>query len=94
MADSSPDVSANEPCNLHVRGYKEEGTTTTPFDMVARNELDRFHLAIDVIDRVPRLAAIGAYAKQEFRDRLIEHREYIERVGDDPPAIRDWTWNR
>jgi xylulose-5-phosphate/fructose-6-phosphate phosphoketolase len=80
--------------NLHVRGYKEEGTTTTPFDMVARNELDRFHLAIDVIDRVPRLAAIGAYAKQEFRDRLIEHREYIERVGDDPPAIRDWTWNR
>jgi xylulose-5-phosphate/fructose-6-phosphate phosphoketolase len=80
--------------NLHVRGYKEEGTTTTPFDMVARNDLDRFHLAIDVIDRVPRLAAIGAYAKQDFRDRLIEHREYIERVGDDPPAIRDWKWSR
>jgi xylulose-5-phosphate/fructose-6-phosphate phosphoketolase len=80
--------------NLHVRGYKEEGTTTTPFDMVVRNELDRFHLAIDVIDRVPRLAAIGAYAKQEFGDRLIEHRQYIERVGDDPPAIRDWTWSR
>jgi xylulose-5-phosphate/fructose-6-phosphate phosphoketolase len=80
--------------NLHVRGYKEEGTTTTPFDMVARNDLDRFHLAIDVIDRVPRLAAIGAYAKQEFRDRLIEHRHYIERVGDDPPAIRDWKWSR
>jgi len=80
--------------NLHVRGYKEEGTTTTPFDMVALNELDRFHLAIDVIDRVPRLAAIGAYAKQEFRDRLIEHRQYIQRVGDDPPAIRDWTWPR
>jgi xylulose-5-phosphate/fructose-6-phosphate phosphoketolase len=80
--------------NLHVRGYKEEGTTTTPFDMVALNDLDRFHLAIDVIDRVPRLAAVGAYAKQEFRDRLIEHRQYIQRVGDDPPAIRDWTWNR
>ena len=80
--------------NLHVRGYKEEGTTTTPFDMVARNDLDRFHLAIDVIDRVPRLAAIGAYAKQDFRDRLIEHRQYIQRVGDDPPAIRDWKWNR
>ena len=80
--------------NLHVRGYKEEGTTTTPFDMVALNDLDRFHLAIDVIDRVPRLAAIGAYAKQEFRDRLIEHRQYIERVGDDPPAIRDWKWSR
>jgi xylulose-5-phosphate/fructose-6-phosphate phosphoketolase len=78
--------------NLHVRGYKEEGTTTTPFDMVARNDLDRFHLAIDVIDRVPKLAALGAYAKQEFRDRLIEHRQYIERVGDDPPAIRDWQW--
>jgi xylulose-5-phosphate/fructose-6-phosphate phosphoketolase len=80
--------------NLHVRGYKEEGTTTTPFDMVALNDLDRFHLAIDVIDRVPRLAAIGAYAKQDFRDRLIEHRHYIERVGDDPPAIRDWNWSR
>ena len=80
--------------NLHVRGYKEEGTTTTPFDMVALNDLDRFHLAIDVIDRVPRLAAIGAYAKQEFRDRLIEHRQYIRRAGEDPPAIRDWTWQR
>ncbi|HEX8967255.1 MAG TPA: phosphoketolase family protein [Chloroflexota bacterium] len=80
--------------NLHVRGYKEEGTTTTPFDMVARNDLDRFHLAIDVIDRVPGLAAVGAYAKQEFRDRLIEHRQYIERVGDDPASIRDWTWTR
>jgi xylulose-5-phosphate/fructose-6-phosphate phosphoketolase len=80
--------------NLHVRGYKEEGTTTTPFDMVALNDLDRFHLAIDVIDRVPRLAAIGAYAKQAFRDRLIDHRQYIQRVGDDPPEIRDWIWSR
>ena len=79
--------------NLHVRGYKEEGTTTTPFDMVVRNDLDRFHLAIDVIDRVPRLAAIGAHAKQAFRDRLIEHRGYIEEWGDDPPEIRDdWRW--
>ena len=80
--------------NLHVRGYKEEGTTTTPFDMVVRNDLDRFHLAIDVIDRVPRLSAIGAHAKQAFRDRLIDHRHYIERYGDDPPDIRDWHWNR
>jgi xylulose-5-phosphate/fructose-6-phosphate phosphoketolase len=80
--------------NLHVRGYKEEGTTTTPFDMVALNELDRYHLAIDVINRVPRLAAIGAYGKQEFRDRLTDHRLYIERVGDDPPEIKDWTWRR
>jgi xylulose-5-phosphate/fructose-6-phosphate phosphoketolase len=78
--------------NLHVRGYKEEGTTTTPFDMVALNQLDRFHLAIDVIDRVPGLADIGAHAKQEFHQRLIRHRDYIERWGDDPPEIRDWRW--
>jgi xylulose-5-phosphate/fructose-6-phosphate phosphoketolase len=78
--------------NLHVRGYKEEGTTTTPFDMVVRNDLDRFHLAMDVIDRVPRLGPSAAYAKQAFRDRLIEHRAYIREVGDDPPAIRDWRW--
>jgi xylulose-5-phosphate/fructose-6-phosphate phosphoketolase len=78
--------------NLHVRGYKEEGTTTTPFDMVALNDLDRFHLAIDVIDRVPGLADIGAHAKQQFQQRLIRHREYIERWGDDPPEIRDWRW--
>jgi len=80
--------------NLHVRGYKEEGTTTTPFDMVALNELDRYHLAIDVINRVPRLAAIGGYAKQEFRDMLTDHRLYIQRVGDDPAEIKDWTWRR
>src|SRR6202040_762217 len=79
--------------NLHVRGYKEEGTTTTPFDMVVRNDMDRFHLAIDVIDRVPWLSTRGAYAKQEFRDQLIEHRRYIERYGDDPPHIKDWRWS-
>ncbi len=79
--------------NIHVRGYKEEGTTTTPFDMVVRNDMDRFHLAIDVIDRVPRLADVGAYAKQAFRDRLIDHRAYVERWGDDPPEIRDWRWS-
>jgi xylulose-5-phosphate/fructose-6-phosphate phosphoketolase len=78
--------------NFHVRGYREEGTTTTPFDMVVRNSLDRFHLAIDAIDRVPRLTAIGAHVKQAFRDRLIAHRQFIERVGDDPPDIRDWHW--
>jgi xylulose-5-phosphate/fructose-6-phosphate phosphoketolase len=78
--------------NMHVRGYKEEGTTTTPFDMVVLNELDRFHLAIEVIDRVPGLAEIGAYAKQAFRERLIEHRQYIQRLGDDPPTIRDWRF--
>jgi xylulose-5-phosphate/fructose-6-phosphate phosphoketolase len=80
--------------NLHVRGYKEEGTTTTPFDMVVLNELDRFHLATDVVNRVPRLATTGSYAKQYFRDRLIEHRQYVEQYGDDLPAIRDWRWQR
>jgi xylulose-5-phosphate/fructose-6-phosphate phosphoketolase len=78
--------------NLHVRGYKEEGTTTTPFDMVVLNDLDRFHLVGDVIDRVPKLGALAAYAKQEVRDRLIEHREYIHRHGVDMPEVREWTW--
>jgi xylulose-5-phosphate/fructose-6-phosphate phosphoketolase len=78
--------------NLHVRGYKEEGTTTTPFDMVVRNELDRFHLAGDVIDRVPKLGARAAYVKQYLRDQLIDHREYIRRYGEDLPEIRGWRW--
>ena len=79
--------------NLHVRGYKEEGTTTTPFDMVVLNELDRFHLVQDVIDRVPQLGARAAYFKQAIRDRLIEHRQYIEQHGDDMPAITGWRWS-
>jgi xylulose-5-phosphate/fructose-6-phosphate phosphoketolase len=78
--------------NLHVRGYKEEGTTTTPFDMVVRNEMDRFHLAEDVIDRIPKLGARAAYVKQELRNRLIEHNEYICKVGDDQPEVKDWSW--
>jgi xylulose-5-phosphate/fructose-6-phosphate phosphoketolase len=78
--------------NLHVRGYKEEGTTTTPFDMVVRNDLDRFHLVADVIDRVPKLGYIAAYAKQAIRDKLIEHKEYISKYGQDMPEIREWTW--
>ncbi len=80
--------------NLHVRGYKEEGTTTTPFDMVVLNDLDRFHLASDVIDRVPGLGSRAAYAQQEIRERLIEHKQYITRYGEDLPDIRDWTWGR
>jgi xylulose-5-phosphate/fructose-6-phosphate phosphoketolase len=79
--------------NFHVHGYKEEGTTTTPFDMVVRNELDRFHLVADVIERVPGLGAAAVYAKQTIRDKLIEHRQYIERYGDDMPEVRDWTWS-
>jgi xylulose-5-phosphate/fructose-6-phosphate phosphoketolase len=78
--------------NLHVRGYKEEGTTTTPFDMRVLNDLDRFHLAGDVIDRVPRLARFGAHVKQFLQDRLAEHKQYICEHGDDLPEIRNWTW--
>jgi xylulose-5-phosphate/fructose-6-phosphate phosphoketolase len=78
--------------NLHVRGYKEEGTTTTPFDMTVRNDLDRFHLAGDLVDRVPRLERVGGHFKQFCRDKLIEHREYVRQYGDDMPEIRNWTW--
>ena len=78
--------------NLHVRGYKEEGTTTTPFDMLVRNDLDRFHLVGDVIDRVTKLGYIAAYTKQAIRDKLIEHKEYITKYGTDMPEIRDWKW--
>ncbi len=78
--------------NLHVRGYKEEGTTTTPFDMTVLNDLDRFHLVIDVIDRVPGLATRYAHVKQDMRDKLVEHRQYICEHGDDMPEVKDWTW--
>lgn len=78
--------------NIHVRGYKEEGTTTTPFDMVVLNDLDRFHLVGDVIDRVPSLGPRAAYAKQLIRNRLIDHKEYIRKHGADMPEIRDWKW--
>jgi xylulose-5-phosphate/fructose-6-phosphate phosphoketolase len=78
--------------NLHVRGYKEEGTTTTPFDMVVLNEMDRFHLVEDLIDRLPQLGAKAAYFKQAIDDKLFEHKQYIARYGDDMPEIRDWQW--
>jgi len=78
--------------NLHVRGYKEEGTTTTPFDMCVLNDLDRFHLAGDVIDRVPRLGSRAGHFKQLLREKLIEHKHYIMRHGEDMPEIRDWKW--
>jgi len=79
--------------NFHVRGYKEEGTTTTPFDMTVLNDLDRFHLAGDVVDRVPRLFNIGGHFKQWLRDKLIEHKQYIVEHGDDMPEIKNWRWN-
>jgi xylulose-5-phosphate/fructose-6-phosphate phosphoketolase len=78
--------------NFHVRGYKEEGTTTTPFDMVVLNEMDRFHLVSDVIDRLPQLGAKAAYAKQAIRNALIEHRLYINERGEDHPSVLNWRW--
>jgi xylulose-5-phosphate/fructose-6-phosphate phosphoketolase len=79
--------------NLHVRGYKEEGTTTTPFDMAVLNNIDRFNLVGDVIDRVEKLRPLAAYAKQTIRDKLIEHGQYIRLHGEDMPEIRNWLWD-
>jgi xylulose-5-phosphate/fructose-6-phosphate phosphoketolase len=79
--------------NLHVRGYVEEGTTTTPFDMVVLNRMDRFSLVKAVIDRIPSLADRSAYAKQAIRNKLLDHKQYIAKFGDDMPEIRDWRWD-
>ncbi|HVK77252.1 MAG TPA: phosphoketolase family protein [Kofleriaceae bacterium] len=79
--------------NLHVHGFREEGTTTTPFDMVVLNQLDRFHLALDVIDRLPALGARAAYFRQAIRDRLIDHKQYIEAHGEDLPDLAGWRWS-
>ncbi len=78
--------------NLHVRGYKEEGTTTTPFDMAVLNEIDRFHLVMDVVDRVPRLAHQAGYAKQAMLEKLVTHKHYVREHGIDMPEVRDWIW--
>jgi xylulose-5-phosphate/fructose-6-phosphate phosphoketolase len=75
-----------------VRGYKEEGTTTTPFDMAVMNDLDRYHLVQDVVDRLPHFADRAAYIRQAMRDRLIEHKAHVTTYGEDLPAIRDWVW--
>jgi xylulose-5-phosphate/fructose-6-phosphate phosphoketolase len=80
--------------NIHVHGYKEEGTTTTPFDMCVLNELDRFHLVSDVIDRVWKPGSRDVYAKQVIRDKLIDHRQYICQYGDDMPEITGWRWGQ
>ncbi len=78
--------------NLHVRGYKEEGTITTPFDMTVLNDMDRFHLTMDAISRLPQTGSRGDYLKQRLQDKLVEHRNYINRHGEDMPEIRDWSW--
>jgi len=78
--------------NIHVRGYKEEGTITTPFDMTVLNDMDRFHLVEDVIDRVPNLGSKVAHVKQMMRNKLFEHKQYIRKYGDDMPEVRDWKW--
>jgi len=78
--------------NIHVRGYKEEGTITTPFDMTVLNELDRFHLVMDTVDRLPRTGHLGARLKHLLRDKLVEHKQYIDQHGQDLPEIRNWKW--
>ncbi|HEY6796851.1 MAG TPA: phosphoketolase family protein [Kineosporiaceae bacterium] len=80
--------------NIHVRGYKEEGTTTTPFDMCVMNEIDRYHLAIDAIDRMPRLGDRAAHARQHLQDKLIRHRQHTRTTGEDLPEIANWSWSR
>jgi xylulose-5-phosphate/fructose-6-phosphate phosphoketolase len=79
--------------NLHVRGYKEEGTITTAFDMTVLNEADRFHLAMDVVNRLPQTGSRGDYLRQQLSDKLIDHRRYIERYGEDMPEIKQWSWD-
>ncbi len=79
--------------NIHVRGYKEEGTITTPFDMTVLNDLDRFHLVMDAIDRLPQTGEKGSRVKRLLEDKLIEHKQYIDTYGEDLPEIRNWTWH-
>jgi xylulose-5-phosphate/fructose-6-phosphate phosphoketolase len=78
--------------NIHVRGYKEEGTITTAFDMTVLNDMDRFHLVMDTIDRLPQTGDRGVYLKQQLRDKLVEHRRYIKQHGRDMPEVQNWRW--
>src|SRR5450631_2273445 len=79
--------------NIHVRGYKEEGTITTPFDMAVLNDMDRFHLVMDTINRLPQLGSRGAHLKQRLQDKLVEHKQYIDKYGEDMPEIKNWIWS-
>jgi xylulose-5-phosphate/fructose-6-phosphate phosphoketolase len=78
--------------NIHVRGYKEEGTITTPFDMTVLNDLDRFHLVMDAIDRLPQTGEKGIILKRRLNDKLAKHKRYIDQYGEDLPEIRNWKW--
>jgi xylulose-5-phosphate/fructose-6-phosphate phosphoketolase len=79
--------------NIHVRGYKEEGTITTPFDMTVLNDLDRFHLVMDTLDRLPQTGTKGLALKERLKAKLIEHKHYIDQNGQDMPEVRDWKWS-
>jgi xylulose-5-phosphate/fructose-6-phosphate phosphoketolase len=79
--------------NLHVRGYKEEGTITTPFDMAVLNDMDRFHLVMDTVNRLPQIGSRGDHLRQRLQDKLIEHKRYIDQHGEDMPEIRNWSWS-
>jgi xylulose-5-phosphate/fructose-6-phosphate phosphoketolase len=78
--------------NLHVRGYKEEGTITTAFDMTVLNDLDRFHLVMDAVNRLPQTGSRGDYLRQKLQDKLVQHRQYIDQFGEDMPEIKNWKW--
>lgn len=78
--------------NIHVRGYKEEGTIATPFDMTVLNEMDRFHLVMDAVDHLPQMVSQGTHLKQRLKDKLVEHRQYIEKNGEDRLEVRNWQW--
>ena len=92
VADPSPHLPPRQPRHIHVRGYKEEGTTTTPFDMVMMNDLDRYHLVMDVIDRVPGLGSRAAVVRQEMDDTRRRARAWTREHGEDLPEVRDWSW--